>query len=116
LISTGSVDEFISQSTDQFVRVRTPRATELGRLLLAQGIQGIQVTSEDDGALSVGGISAVEIGDLALAFGIALHELSPQMASLEDAFMELTRDAVEYHGTTGPERIEVVPQSLTSGK
>jgi ABC-2 type transport system ATP-binding protein len=116
LISTGSVDEFISQSTDQFVRVRTPRATELGRLLLAQGIQGIQVTSEDDGALSVGGISAVEIGDLALAFGIALHELSPQMASLEDAFMELTRDAVEYHGTTGPERVEVVPQSLTSGK
>ena len=96
--------------------MRSPRATELSRLLLAQGVQGVQVTSEDDGALSVGGISAVEIGDLALASGIAVHELSPQMASLEDAFMELTRDAVEYHGTTGPERIASTPQSLTSGK
>jgi ABC-2 type transport system ATP-binding protein len=116
LISTSSVDDFISQSTDQFVRVRTPRASELTRLLLAQGVKGVQVTSEDDGALSVGGISAIDIGELALASGISLHELSPQMASLEDAFMELTRDAVEYHGTTGPERMAVGPQSLTSGK
>jgi ABC-2 type transport system ATP-binding protein len=116
LITSGSVDEFIAQSTDQFVRVRTPRAMELARLLMAQDVQGAHVTSEDDGALSVGGISAVEIGDLALGAGIPVHELSPQMASLEDAFMELTRDAVEYHGTTGPDRIAVGPQSITSGK
>jgi ABC-2 type transport system ATP-binding protein len=113
LISTGTVNDFISQSTAQFVRVRTPRATELTRLLMAQWVE---VTSEDDGAISVGGMDAVDIGELAGASGIYLHELSPQMASLEDAFMELTRDAVEYHAVSGPERVAVVPQSLTSGK
>ena len=43
------------------------------------------------------GLEAAEIGDLAAANNIALHELSSQLASLEDAFMELTRDSVDYH-------------------
>src|SRR6202041_2977795 len=53
LISTGSVSEFIAQSTSQFVRVRSPRSGELARLLVAEEVQ---VTNEDDGALSVRGI------------------------------------------------------------
>ena len=113
LISTSTVPEFIAQSTSQFVRVRSPRSGELARLLMAEEVL---VTSEDDGALSVSGMSAVDIGELAGASGIYLHELSPQMASLEDAFMELTRDSVEYRGVSDPDRVAPVPQTLNSGK
>jgi len=112
LISTGSVSEFIAQSTSQFVRVRSPRSGELRQLLLADHVQ---VTDEDDGALSVSGLSASDIGEIAGASGIYLHELSPQMASLEDAFMELTRDSVEYHGVNEPVEA-VAPSHPLSGK
>ena len=57
---------------------------------------GASTHTEADGALAVAGISASAIGDLAAAQGIALHELSPQEASLEEAYMELTHDSVEY--------------------
>lgn len=50
-----------------------------------------------DGSLEVVGGDAVRIGDLAAAHGITLHELSPQRASLEEAFMQMTADSVEYH-------------------
>jgi ABC-2 type transport system ATP-binding protein len=113
LISTGTVTEFIAESTSQFVRVRSPRSGELARLLMAEYVQ---VTSEDDGALSVSGMSADRIGELAGASGIYLHELSTQMASLEDAFMELTRDSVEYHGMSDPDRVAPLSQPLNSGK
>jgi ABC-2 type transport system ATP-binding protein len=113
LISTGTVSEFIAESTAQFVRVRSPRSDELARLLMAEYVQ---VTSEDDGTLSVSGMPADRIGELAGASGIYLHELSPQMASLEDAFMELTRDSVEYHGVSDPDRSHPLSQTLNSGK
>jgi ABC-2 type transport system ATP-binding protein len=113
LISTGTVEEFIAQSTSQYVRVRSPRSDELARLLAAEDVQ---VTNEYDGALSISGISAADIGELAGTSGIYLHELSPQMASLEDAFMELTKDSVEYHGTSGPVEVGPTPYSLSSGK
>ena len=58
------------------------------------------MTTETDGTFSVTGLDAREVGTAAAAAGIALYELSPQSASLEDAFMELTRDAVQYATTT----------------
>ena len=54
-----------------------------------------------DGALEVTGVNAEKIGELAAANSIVLHELSPVQASLEEAFMDLTRDDVEYHAHTG---------------
>jgi ABC-2 type transport system ATP-binding protein len=113
LISTGTVSEFIAESSGQFVRVRSHRAAELARLLVAQEAQ---VVTEDDGALSVSGLSAADIGEIAGVSGIYLHELSPQMASLEEAFMALTRDSVEYHGLAGLEQVDTFPQPVTSGK
>ena len=95
LISSGSVSDFIAESSGQFVRVRSPRSDELATLLRSRGAL---ITTEDDGALSVSGVSAELIGTSAGEAGIYLYELSPQMASLEEAFMELTRDSVEYHG------------------
>jgi ABC-2 type transport system ATP-binding protein len=113
LISTGTVAEFIAKSTSQFVRVRSPRSSELARLLTAEGVQ---VIGEDDGALSVSGMAAADIGDVAGASGIYLHELSLQMASLEDAFMELTRDSVDYHGVSDPGLSAPAPHPPLSGK
>jgi ABC-2 type transport system ATP-binding protein len=93
LIAEMPVDAFIAQSSQQFVRVRTPQPNEFGDAMRASGAT---VVHEDDGALSVAGLNAQEIGDIAFQQTLALHELSPQLASLEEAFMELTRDSVDY--------------------
>jgi ABC-2 type transport system ATP-binding protein len=95
LITQMPVEELIGASTRSFVRVRSPR-TDLLRTELEQC--GASVESEEDGSLSVRGFEAAAIGDRALAVGIALYELAPQTASLEEAFMELTDDSVEYRG------------------
>ncbi len=57
---------------------------------------GVTVTSEAEGLLEVSGLSAEEIGDAAWKANLPLHELTNRTASLEDAFMQMTHDAVEY--------------------
>jgi ABC-2 type transport system ATP-binding protein len=94
LISTGSTADFIAENSKQFVRVRSPKIDLLEKLLRAKGAV---LRRETDGALAVSGLPAPEIGDLAGTNGIFLHELATQSASLEEAFMELTRESVEFH-------------------
>jgi ABC-2 type transport system ATP-binding protein len=89
------VAEFIAQSSQQFVRVRTLLPSEFCEAMQSNGAT---VVKEDDGALSVAGLNAQEIGDIAFERRLPLHELSPQLASLEEAFMELTQDSVDYRG------------------
>jgi ABC-2 type transport system ATP-binding protein len=100
LIAEMTVSDFIAQSSRQFVRVRTPQCEVLTRELQATGAS---VVPEEDGGLAVTGVPAAEIGAVASAFGVVLEELSPQAASLEEAFMELTHDSVEY-GASEPSR------------
>jgi ABC-2 type transport system ATP-binding protein len=95
LIAEQSVGDFVAQSSRQFVLVRTPAPAQLGAALVEAGAV---VEDGPDGALSVLGMGAADIGDLAASLGLALHELSPQTASLEEAFMELTHDSVEFRG------------------
>ena len=95
LIADMGIREFIHSSSSNHVRVLSPRAPELAKLLETQGAQ-IAPTAEGD-ALIVTAMEAAQIGDIAAAHSIALHELSPQQASLEAAFMELTQDSVQYH-------------------
>ncbi len=97
LISQTSIDHLLSQSTENFVRVRSPEAA---KLKVALEHQGAVVALEDDGSLSVRGANEVAIGELAASIPVVLHELAPQSASLEEAFMELTEDSVEYRGTS----------------
>jgi ABC-2 type transport system ATP-binding protein len=92
LIADLSMDEFITHSSGNYVRVASPRAVELAALLR----EGGAIVNEDGAALLVTGMAAPDIGDLAAARGIALHELSLVRATLEAAFMELTHDAVQY--------------------
>jgi ABC-2 type transport system ATP-binding protein len=96
LIADTSVKEFVAGASRDVVRVVTPQPTELRKAL-----DRAEVSVGDDGALTVRGLSNKDIGEIALRNGIALYELTPQMASLEDAFMELTRDEVEFRQLTG---------------
>jgi ABC-2 type transport system ATP-binding protein len=93
LIADASTAEVIAGSSLNSVLVRSPQSVRLAVLLRGEGAE---VSEEPDGALRVTGAEPADIGDLAAAAAIALHELSPQQASLEAAFMELTHDAVDY--------------------
>jgi ABC-2 type transport system ATP-binding protein len=94
LIADCGMQDFIDRSSAQTVRVRTPQPDMLAKLVTGAGGRTGPVA---DGALVVSGLAAQRIGDLAFDHGIRLHELSPAQASLEEAFMELTADSVEYH-------------------
>jgi ABC-2 type transport system ATP-binding protein len=97
LIADSSVAEIVAQaSRNAAVRVRTPDAARLRTILAADGVA---ITSAGRGVLEVHGLTSERIGALAAQEGFVLHELTPQQASLEDAFMALTGDAVEYHGS-----------------
>jgi ABC-2 type transport system ATP-binding protein len=93
LIADGSVAELTAASGGSVVHVRTEEAPRLRDLLAANGVS---ITSTEREVLSVSGLSSAEIGKAAALAGIALIELVPQQASLEETFMQLTRDAVEF--------------------
>ncbi|MDO8731055.1 MAG: ABC transporter ATP-binding protein [Actinomycetota bacterium] len=94
ILADTTMTEFIAASSANRVRVVSPGAAELRSRL-----EGRAAASEmlDSGALVISGLSSVEIGEEAFAAGIMLHELTPLSASLEEAFMELTRDSLQFH-------------------
>jgi ABC-2 type transport system ATP-binding protein len=94
LIADCTMAEFIAGSSGAAVRVRTPSPDQL---VLAIAAKGGTATADSDGTLLVRGMAADVVGDIAFEQGIRLHELSMLRASLEEAFMELTADSVEYH-------------------
>ena len=96
LIADTSVQAFIDGASRNLVRVRSPRMAELAALLAAAG----GVVTPMDGGVEVASLSAEEIGDTAAAGGIPIHELTPLQASLEEAFMDMTRDSVEFRAAT----------------
>jgi ABC-2 type transport system ATP-binding protein len=97
LIRDSSVSDFIAAASKQLVRVRTPHAAELSELL---GGPGVTVAGFGRGQLEVTGLSSENIGSRAAEAGLAVYELAPVEASLEQAFMDLTKDEVEYRSTT----------------
>ncbi len=101
LIADLPVDEFVRRASKKLVRVRTPQAARLRALLAGPDV----VVASDGDVLEVSGLTAAQVGEEAAANGIVLHELAPQQASLEEAFMELTREDVEFQaGVREPER------------
>jgi ABC-2 type transport system ATP-binding protein len=96
LLADCTMEEFIARSSGQAVRVRTPQAEQLAKAIMAAG--GTAAPSGDGiGSLTVQGLNAQRVGDIAYDSGVRLHELTVVRASLEAAFMELTEDSVEYH-------------------
>jgi ABC-2 type transport system ATP-binding protein len=99
LLADTTMADFIARNSRAFVRVRSPQRE---RLLDVLHEAGITVIETGGGVLEVDGDMAGQIGELAARHGLVLHELSPQQASLEEAFMQLTAGSVEYHAHSGP--------------
>jgi ABC-2 type transport system ATP-binding protein len=110
LITESSTEDVIARSTDKSVRVRSPDATRLARLIEEAGgtatpgdkaapagtlTSGGPAPANGAGLLTVTGLEAARIGELAASAQIVLHELTP-LASLEEAFMELTSGSLEF--------------------
>jgi ABC-2 type transport system ATP-binding protein len=93
LIADVGVDEFIRRHSKSLVLVRSPQVTVLAELLAGPNVS---ITPVEDEGLEVEGLTAEQIGSEAAANRIVLHELAPRQASLEEAFMLLTRDELEY--------------------
>jgi ABC-2 type transport system ATP-binding protein len=113
LIADASVDEFVRSSSQQSVHVRTPQAAELAARCREAGanvragstsrvapapVAGTGAGTDPD-VIEITGVDSDAVGTLAANHGIVLFELTPIRASLEEAFMELTRESVEYHAT-----------------
>ncbi|MER5555633.1 ABC transporter ATP-binding protein [Streptomyces sp. NPDC002793] len=93
LLADTTVDELIRTASGASVKVVTPQADALRALLTGPGVRMITATAHE---LTVHGTDAAHIGRTAAEHAIPLHELTPQTVSLEQAFMDLTQDSVEY--------------------
>ncbi|CAN5599017.1 ABC transporter ATP-binding protein [soil metagenome] len=97
ILADTPMHRFIDASSTGLVLVTSPDADRLAGLLAGEGVT---ITSREAGRFEVRGLEAAAIGDVAAQHGLRLHELAPVGASLETAYLELTRDAVEYTGHT----------------
>jgi ABC-2 type transport system ATP-binding protein len=111
LIADCTMAEFIARSSGAAVKVRTPSPDAL---VLAIAAKGGQATAEADGTLLVRGMATEQVGDVAFESGIRLHELTTVRASLEEAFMELTGDSVEYRAEVGAAGVPAGPPAVGS--
>jgi ABC-2 type transport system ATP-binding protein len=102
VLADCSMEAFIAEHATSYVRVRAPRLPEVAQVLSGRGLQ---VTSAGD-ELHVLEADAADVGELVGGHGLVLHELTLVRSSLEDAFMTLTGDSVEYHARTAqPARV-----------
>jgi ABC-2 type transport system ATP-binding protein len=97
LIADTGMEQFIAGAAPSLVRVRSTDPAALAALLHSRDVA---VSGAEDGALAVSGLSTDQVGRLAGAAGITLLELTAQQASLEEAFIDLTRNAVEFRAPT----------------
>ncbi|HWC87082.1 MAG TPA: hypothetical protein VG388_11120 [Solirubrobacteraceae bacterium] len=97
LIRDIGLAEFVDEWSANVVRVRSPAATQLREAILGPEIR---ISSDEPGVLEVQGLSAERIGDAAARNGLVLYELTTEKTSLEEAFMEFTREETEYRTAT----------------
>jgi len=93
LLADTTVERFIAENSQSYVRIATPEPARLREVLAAEGIQ---VTDSGDGALAVHGVDPARVGELVAAHGVVVHEIAQRSASLEEAFVRMTGDAVEF--------------------
>jgi ABC-2 type transport system ATP-binding protein len=96
VLADSPLQDFMAEHASSYVRVKTPQLLDVEALLYGRGLEVQRVDDE----LRVQGLDAPAIGELIGSRGMLLHELTLVRSSLEDAFMELTADSVEYHART----------------
>jgi ABC-2 type transport system ATP-binding protein len=99
LLADTPMAEFVARSSHTSVVVRSPEVARLHDLLIARGAK---VTPESDGTLSLTGVTQEQVGDLAFAERVPLHELTTRTATLEEAFLEVTAGSQEFGTNGGP--------------
>jgi ABC-2 type transport system ATP-binding protein len=99
VLADSPVSDVIAQASGDAVRVRSPRADDLVALV---GVGSVTATALEPGLVELRGVTAARVGELAASSGIVLHELTPLVRSLEDAYMTLTQDSVDYHAGGAP--------------
>jgi len=112
LIAQCTTEEFVAQATENTVVVRSP---QLAVLRSALGQYGATVRDEGD-SLVVSAMDITKIGELAAEKNVVLHELSPQRGSLEEAFIQLTGDSVEYHAEVASGQVPAATDLTAAGK
>lgn len=93
VLADAPIGDIVSGASGRSVTVRTPQAQDLATAIAGPGVE---IASAPDGLLTVTGVTAPQIGEAAARAGVVLHELTPVSASLEEAYLELTQDEVEY--------------------
>lgn len=101
VIADAPVADIVALAQGTAVRVRTPDAARFEPVLTAVSA-AVSISDSEPELLQVNGLTASRIGELAAQERVVLHELSPLAGSLEDAYLSLTRDEVEYHAGTVP--------------
>jgi|SRR5215469_1338702 len=122
LLADAATEDVIARGSGQSVRVRTPDPERLTELITADGGRAVLTANGDNSngagqapALLVTGTPASRVGELAASASVVLHELTPQLASLEDAFLELTADSLEFgHLESASARLQAAPAGLPS--
>src|SRR5579863_337395 len=113
LIADTDVASFVARaSLGAPVRVRSPQQPALAEALSAAGGRSERL---DDGSLQVFGLTSDQIGEIAAAQQFVLHELTPLQVSLEDAFMSITKDDVEFHHAQGTAADITLPVGAAAG-
>jgi ABC-2 type transport system ATP-binding protein len=98
LIADVGVQELVRGASSSAVRVRSPQVARLGEALAGPEVRVRPLGSD---LVEVHGVEAEQIGAIALGLGVVLYELAPRQASLEDAFMELTGESIEFRAGGG---------------
>jgi ABC-2 type transport system ATP-binding protein len=113
LIAESSTQEFIERSSDKYVLVRSPDASRLAGLIATEGGKAEPQDGDNGhaGLLRVTGMDAARVGELAAADRVVLHELTPRLASLEEAYMELTADSSEYGVGATPDALPAADEA-----
>jgi ABC-2 type transport system ATP-binding protein len=100
LIADATVDEFVRRHSRNLVRVRSPQAVELADVVRSPDVS---VTAVEPSVIEIEGLTAEQIGTEAAGRGFVLYELTPVSVTLEDAFMDITQDEVEFKTHRDPE-------------
>jgi ABC-2 type transport system ATP-binding protein len=98
LIADTTIEAFLGDGVGSFVRVRSPQADLLATALRARGVT---VVAQTDGTLRITGANGDTVGQVARENSVTLQELSTQQATLEQRYLELTSDTVDYRATDG---------------
>jgi ABC-2 type transport system ATP-binding protein len=115
ILADSDIGDFIDQAAEAQVRVRSPELARLQSILASAGANA----AITDGAMDVAGLSIEAIGEAAATNNIVLHELTSRKASLEDAFMKLTGDSLDFRsvvaGEASPRPTDIAPPAPNGG-